>query len=431
MVNQDVCFLPMIVSGGREMIRHELWHEIHSRFRLKESKKSIARSVGVSVQTVRKILQEDKPRSYKRSRQHGSVLTAHESFIRQRLAAVGYCARSIYEELVEQGYQGSYDTVKLFVKPLRQEAQAAATVRFETPPGKQGQVDWGQCWTVLAGKRFKVHLFVMTLGYSRRMFAKGTWNEQLPTFLRSHEEAFDHFGGVTHEIIYDNPKTVVLARDLEGRQVKWNSTFWDFSRYYGFRAWAHRPYRAQTKGKVESGVKYVKRFLRGKAFESLEHLNESLANWIAKVADNRIHGTTHRKPAEVFAEEQDLLISHIGKPRYHIQERAVRYVARDCMVTFETNRYSVPRRFVGKLVEVQTDQARVLIYYQDQLVVSHARCQGKYQNQIKKEHYFGIFYGEDLPSVSMLHFDHGPLIQQDVQVRDLAFYQELVEGGAQ
>ena len=213
------------------MIRDELWHEIHSRFRLKESKKSIARSVGVSVQTIRKILKEDKARSYKRSRQGGGMLAPYEGFIRQRLAAVGYCARSIYEELVEQGYPGSYDTVKLFVKPLRREAQTAATVRFETPPGKQGQVDWGQCWTVLAGKRFKVHIFVMTLGYSRRMFAKGTWNEQLPTFLSSHEDAFDHFGGVTHEIIYDNPKTVVLSRDLEGRQVKWNPTFWDFSCY--------------------------------------------------------------------------------------------------------------------------------------------------------------------------------------------------------
>ena len=174
----------------------------------------------------------------------------------------------------------------------------------------------------------------------------------------------------------------------------------------------------------------MKRFLRGKAFESLEHLNQSLSNWIAKVADNRIHGTTHRKPINMFAEEQDLLISHKGKAAYRIQERAVRHVSRDCMVTFETNRYSVPRRFVGKQVEVQTYHDRVLVYHQDQLIVSHPRCQGKYRNQINKEHYFGIFYGEDLPSVSMLHFDYGPLTQQEVQVRDLAFYQELLDGGA-
>jgi transposase len=104
MNNQDVSFLPRTSLGGREMIKHELWHEIHSRFRLKESKKSIAHSVGVSVQTVRKILTQDKPRSYKRSKQGGGMLAPYESFIRQRLTAVGYCARSIFEELLAQGY---------------------------------------------------------------------------------------------------------------------------------------------------------------------------------------------------------------------------------------------------------------------------------------------------------------------------------------
>lgn len=430
MEHEDVCILPILLSGGADMIKHEVWHEIHSRFRLKESKKSIARSVGLSVQTVRKILKQKRPQRYKRCHQGDRVLDPYENYICQRLPAVGYCARSIYEELLDKGYTGSYETIKVFVRPLRKEAQSKATVRFETPPGKQAQVDWGQCWTVLGGKKVRIHLFVMTLGYSRRMFAKATWNEKLLTFLKCHEQAFDHFGGLTHEIVYDNSKAVVLSRDIEGRRIKWNRTFWDFASYYGFRPWPHRPYRAQTKGKVESGVKYVKRFLRGKAFESFEHLSSALSRWVATVADNRIHGTTYRKPSELFAEEQDLLIRHRAKQPYKLQERAVRYVARDCMVTFETNRYSVPLRFVGKQVEVQSWNDRVLIYHQDQLIVSHPRCEGKHQNQINKEHYYGIFYREELPSIGMLHFDHGPLCQQHVQVRDLAFYQELLEGGA-
>jgi len=420
----------MILTGGNAMVKQELWHEIHSRFKLKESKKSIARSVSLSVQTVRKVLKQGEPGPYKRSKGKASILSPYEDFIRQRLPAVGYCARGIYEELLPKGYAGGYDTVKVFVRPLRKEAQTEATVRFETPPGKQGQVDWGQCWTHLAGKRVKVHVFVMTLGYSRRMFAKGTWDEKLTTLLKCHEEAFDHFGGLPHEILYDNPKTVVLSRDFEGRHIKWNPTFWDFSTYYGYRPWAHRPYRAQTKGKVESGIKYVKRFLRGKAFASLDELNMALMNWIATVADQRIHGTTHQKPAEVFAQEQDLLLSHRGKPPYKIQERVVRYVARDCLVTFETNRYSVPVRFVGKPVEVQSWNDRVLIYDQDRLIVSHPRRPGRHQIQIDKEHYYGIFYREDLPSVRMLHLDHGPLAEQEVQVRDLGFYETLLEGGA-
>lgn len=420
----------MIKLGGNPMVNQEVWHEIHSRFKLKESKKSIARSTGLSVQTIRKILNQPAPKPYNRSKKSKGVLLSYEDYIHRRLPAVGYSAQSIFEELQEQGYTGSYETVKLFVRPLREKAHIQATVRFETPPGKQGQVDWGQCWTHLADKLIRIHLFVMTLSYSRRIFSEGTWDEKLPALLRCHEDAFDFFGGHPHELVYDNAKTVVLSRDFEGRQVNWNPTFWDFATYYGFRPWAHRPYRAQTKGKVESGVKYVKRFLRGKSFASLDHLNESLINWIVKVADQRIHGTTHRKPIEMFDEELDLLLSHSGKPRYQLQQRAIRHVARDCMVTFETNRYSVPFRFVGERVEVQAWQDRILIFHQDMLIVSHPRCEGKYGQQIDKEHYHGIFYREDVPSISLLHFDHGPLIKEEVEVRDLKFYERLLEGGA-
>ena len=100
------------------------------------------------------------------------------------------------------------------------------------------------------------------------------------------------------------------------------------------------------------------------------------------------------------------------------------------MVSFETNRYSVPFRFVGEQVEVQAWRDRILIFYEDKLIVSHPRCQGKYRHQIDKEHYHGIFYREDVPSLSLLHFDHGPFIEQEVEVRDLGFYERLLQGGA-
>lgn len=412
------------------MIKQELWHEIHSRFKLKESKKSIARSLGVSVQTVRKILSQSNPKAYRRKKANSNLLSTYHEYIRQRLPAVGYCAQSIYEEIQQRGYKGGYDTVKLYVRPLRKHAHTKATVRFETPPAKQGQVDWGQCWTMLGHKRIKIHIFVMTLGYSRRLFALADFDEKLPTFINCHEKAFDHFGGLPHELIYDNTKTVVLDRDYAGRKIKWNATFWDFCTYYGFRAWAHRPYRAQTKGKVESGVKYVKRFLRGKRFESLAHLNQIIEQWLVQVADQRIHGTTHRKPIDMFQHEKDLLIDHRGKPAFVVQQRVVRHVARDCMVSFEANRYSVPVRFVGKQVDVQCTNERVLIFYQNKLIVSHQRCKGKYQTQIDKEHYQGIFYREDLPSLRLLQFDRTGSDQDEVQVRDLRFYEDLLKGGA-
>jgi transposase len=429
MEQSTVCLLPVIASGGNDMVKADVWHEIHSRFKLKETKKAIARCVGLSVQTVRKILRQAEPQPYRRLRTAAAILVPFEGYIRQRVAAVGYCARSVFEEIQTQGYPGGYDAVKRFVRPLRKEAVREATVRFETPPGRQAQADWGHCWTVVGGKRVKIHLFVMTLGYSRRMFAVGARDEKLATFIRCHEEAFDHLGGVAHEILYDNPKTVVLSRDFEGRHIQWNATFWDFSRYYGFRPWAHRPYRAQTKGKVESGIKYVKRFLRGKAFDSPDHLNTSLLTWITTVADQRIHGTTHRRPADLFAEEKDLLIAHQGKPPYQIQERAIRHVSRDCMVTFETNRYSVPFRLVGRPVEVQSEGDEIHIYHDGYLIVSHLRLTGTYENRVERAHYAGIFTRDEIPPAPPTLLLSG-IREDEVEVRALSFYESLLEGGA-
>jgi transposase len=402
------------------MVKGDLWHEIHSRFKLKETKKSIARVLGLSVQTVRKILRQKLPQGYVREKKESEILGPYREYILQRLAAVAYCAQAIFEELQARGYRGSYQTVKRFVSPLRKEADIEATVRFETPPGRQGQADWGQCWTVIAGKRTKVHLFVLTLGFSRRMYAAATADEKMPAFLRSHEEAFEFLGGLPHEIVYDNLKSVVLGRDFEGSRFEWNPVFWDFSRYYGFRPAPHRPYRPQTKGKVESGVKYVKRFLRGKEFASLDDLNARLLEWIINVADERVHGTTHRKPAEMFLEEKDLLLSRQGRRAYVLEERAVRHVSKDCLVAFETNRYSVPYRLAGKRVEVLTDGEMIKIYHGGELISCHPRIEGSYQASVDKSQYWGL-YKHAKPS-------HPPT--EEVEIRDLAVYQSLLEGGA-
>jgi transposase len=408
----------MTGSEGERMIKADLWQEIHSRFKLKERKKSIARSLGLHVLTVRKVLRQSQPQPYQRAKLDSTVIAPYKGYILRRLAAVGYCAQAIFEELRLRGYKGGYDAVKRFVSPLRAEATIEATVRFETPPGRQAQVDWGQCWTSLGGKTTKVHLFVLTLGYSRRLYAEATRDEKLPAFLHGHEAAFGHLGGIPHEIVYDNLKSVVLSRDFEGSRFEWNPVFWDFSRYYGFHVRPHRPFRPQTKGKVESGVKYVKRFLRGKSFESLDHLNACLLEWIMTVADERIHGTTHRKPAEMFLEEKDLLLSCQGRPAYVLQERAVRHVSKDCLVAFETNRYSVPYRLAGKQVEVQADQERVRIYHAGELVVSHDRLRGSYQSRLDRSHYWGIRPAEPRS-----------LPEEDVQIRDLAVYENLLQGG--
>jgi len=178
---------------------------------------------------------------------------------------------------------------------------------------------------------------------------------------------------------------------------------------------------ALDKGKVESGIKYVKRFLRGKSFESLEHLNNLFMSWLSSVADQRIHGTTHRKPIEMFEEEKTLLIDHRGKPPYMFQERVVRHVAKNCLVTFETNRYSVPFRFVGKEVEVQSEMDQIRIYYDGHLIGIHPRLQGSYEMQVDQAHYQGIFNKRESEACHRV-------LQEEVEVRYLSFYENLVEG---
>jgi transposase len=125
----------------------------------------------------------------------------------------------------------------------------------------------------------------MVLGYSRRLYAEFTRDQRLATLLACHQHAFDWFGGLTEELLDDNPKTVVLKRDREGRVVAWNPQCWDFARYYGFTPRLCRPYRAQTKGTVESGVKYIKRsFVKGRGVPARDALNPLVQEWLVTVA---------------------------------------------------------------------------------------------------------------------------------------------------
>ena len=149
-------------------------------------------------------------------------------------------------------------------------------MRFETGPGEQAQVDWGSTWIYLGEQRVRVHIFTMVLGYSRRLFAQAYRSEGLDALLDGHAAAFAHFGGRTATILYDNPRTIVTSKEESTGQVVWNATFKDRMDFYGVAVRLCRYYRAQTKGKVESAVKYIKRNgLAGKRFRDLEELKWS------------------------------------------------------------------------------------------------------------------------------------------------------------
>jgi len=223
-----------------------------------------------------------------------SKLDKFKPYLEERRQAGVWNAVVLLRELRERGYGGGYTLLTDYLRPQREGARQTAVRRFETGPGVQAQVDWGHLGYVEqeSGEQ-AVWGFVFTLGYSRALMAEGALDQKLGTLLRLHEEAFRQLGGVPQEILYDRMKTVCLGTDERG-EVRWHPQFLDFARYWGFTPRLCRPYRAQTKGKVESGVKYVRRnflcSLQGREPHSVEDLNSGLRQWVWEVANQRVHG---------------------------------------------------------------------------------------------------------------------------------------------
>jgi transposase len=267
------------LAAEATMIGRERWAEIRRlHFDQRLTISGIARLLDLDRKTVRHCLRAAEWRPYRRQPGSSILLNGHEGYLRTRAPEVGYSARILFQELRRaHRFQGSYETVKRFVAPLREleSALEGTQLRFETPAGQQSQIDWGQAVVRFQDGRRVVHFFVMTLGYSRRGFYYACADERLSQLLDAHERAFEHFGGHTREHLYDRARTVCYP-DAEGRIV-WNPTFKAFADYWGFEPRLCRPYRARTKGKVESGVKYLKRnFLRGRTFLDIVDLQRQI-----------------------------------------------------------------------------------------------------------------------------------------------------------
>lgn len=419
------------------VIGRERWEEIHRLKAQGLSVSALSRELGLDRKTIRRCLRQGQWHPYRREAAGGTLLAAHAEWLAARAPQVQYSARILFQELrKERGYAGSYDTVRNAVRPLRTLATQASVTqrRFETAPGEQAQVDWGQVQVRFANGPAAVHFFVLTLGYSRRAWAEGYENERLEALLSAHEHAFAHFGGVAHEILYDRMRTVVLGSE-DGR-VRWNAKFEAFSQYWGFTPRVCRPYRAQTKGKVESGVKYIKRnFLPGRSFRDLDDFNAQLRSWLAEVADVRVHGTTHERPIDRFAQEAPALIPVAGRASSLQAMRRSRRVADDWLVAIDGNRYSVPWRLIGQTVEVLRVGGMWQIHHRGKLVAEHPLLPGRHQLSVRPEHGPGPCarnarkrYAEHCTSTqASTQQEPAAAPAVEVEVRDLATYQQLLE----
>ena len=284
------------------MISLEEWVDIVALHRSGLSIKAIARHLGISRNAVRRALRRGGP-PQRAPRTRVSKLEPFKDYLLARLAEFPeLSAAALYEEISAMGYDGGLSILKEFTLPYRRRRREPV-VRFETPPGRQAQVDWAELGLhVLDEERRRLHLFVMVLGFSRALYAEAVTAADSQTFLACHARAFAYFGGMPEEILYDNAKVVVLSRTASG--PRFQPALLDFAGRYGFAPRLCRPYRAQTKGKVERSIGYLKdRFFVGRSFTGLEDLNAQLLAWLDAVANRRLHATTGERPVERLARE--------------------------------------------------------------------------------------------------------------------------------
>ena len=333
--------------------------------------KDIAAELEVHPRTVKRALQRGG--APKRERKVGpSKLDPYKAKVDELLAEGVWNSQVILREIQTLGYEGKGTMLRLYIQPKRTLRSGRATVRFETEPGKQLQSDWGEVITEIGGVRCQVYFIVNELGYSRRFHFWCTESVDAEHTNEGILRSLEYFEGVTQEVLVDNQKSAVLQASNMG-SPRFNERFVDLAKWYGFTPRACRPYRARTKGKDERMVGYVKQnfFVRYRAFESWEHLNQLAEQWLREEADLRVQGTVKEVVAERFAREK-VHLRPLPTLRYDTSYFEYRQVAWDGYIDVRGNRYSVPAALVGQRVAVRIGLDGLLRVFQaDQLVTSH------------------------------------------------------------
>jgi transposase len=295
----------------------------------------------------------------------------------------------IHDQLVKGGYQGGYEIVKRAVRSIKGRKQQLAYVRFETLPGCQAQVDFGEFMVTLPdGTTKKYFLFGMILGYSRKLYACLLERCDMPSFLEAHMLAFEYFGGVPQEVLYDRMRNVYI-RDLcdshdaqsrllcVGRPV-FTQSLMTLAVHYCFKPTVAPAYSPWVKGKIERPMEFIREnWWRGYEFTNLKAANGDLTDWL-KLKDQRVHGTTYEKVEERFAREKPHL-SALPPQRCDVSLRLTRDVRKDCTISVDGNRYIVAHTLVGHELTVRLKDKHLRIFDGADLVEEYDAPEGKGQ----------------------------------------------------
>lgn len=371
------------------MLEMEEWFVLRDMHRQGMSISEIARQTGHDRKTVRTYVKSSELLEPKERAKKASKLDAFKDYIIQKLHEGPFTASRLFKEIQEIGFTGKYTIVKDFVREVRPEQGVPAVYRYETKPGVQAQVDWSEFGKVeIDGTMLKLYCFSMILGYSRMRYIEFTLSIDTTTLIKCHLSAFRYFGGYTKEILYDNMKQVVIKRAIKSSDSEWNPKFEDFFKHYGFIPRLCRPYRPQTKGKVENTIGYVRRdFFLGRIFASLQDMNAQATAWLNQVNSSE-HGTTHEIPQERLKSE--CLKPIDGVPEYLIVLEETRKISKDCFISYLGNKYSVPYRYAGREATLQIFESKLRVVVGGEQVCEHEILTGSCRTVRNKEHFKGL-----------------------------------------
>lgn len=379
---------------------------------------AIARRLGIDRETVSRWGGAPAPGAISRNR--ASKLDEHQEYLEKRLAAFpDLSARVLLREVQGRGYEGGYERVKLMCREFRGPRPLELTSRFETGPGEQAQADWLETkhHVEYEGGRHRLCAFIYVLGYSRWSYLEFTVSESQAVLFGALERAFRESGGVPAAIVVDNLKAAVLRHGRD--EIVFNPAFLAFAEHWGFEPIAAAQGRGQTKGKVESGVKYVKKnCLAGLEPKTLPEAQGHGRWWRDTVCNVRVHGTVHERPVDRLEREREQLRPLAGSP-FTYRPRLQRRVYLDFTVRWKDNFYEVPMAYAGKLVHCQEVGDELSVVSGNDEIARHRRLEGIGHTAHQPQHREGL-YRASYPS-------HLPY-QREAFLRAFPEHERFVEG---
>lgn len=358
---------------------------IKTLWKRNKNKSEIARLTGHDWKTIDKVISDienGKERPIKK--EYESIVDPYKDKVIELLES-GLSGVRIHEEIALLGFKGTYSCVKKYIRKIKRKSNIF--IRMHTLAGEEAQVDFGYVGITPdnTGKKRKTWVFNMRLSYSRLDYYEKVYDQTVETFIQCHINAFEYFGGVSEVVKIDNLKSAVLHANFY--QPVFQEVYKNFAVYYGFDPIPCRVRQPNDKGKVESGIKYVKtNFFRGRTFKDGNDCNKRLSEWLKK-ANSRIHGTTRKIPREIFEQEEKIKLKRLPEARFKYPKAGTRFVYHDCHIYVDYNYYSVPYCYVGELVEIELDNKFLKVSHNGQQIALHPKLTGRGEFSTDKSHY--------------------------------------------